>query len=176
LPSLSVDFTDNSTGNITEQKWFFGDGTILSNTANPNHQFNNYGSNDTTFNVELIVATGNGCRDTSNATITVHPYINAKFTPDFTKGCADLDITLVNKSSGAINSYEWDWGDGSGTTALPNPGTHTYTNATDNTIFDTIQLVVDNAAGCTDTARQPIEIYPIADATFMPHLFQDVIR
>src|SRR6056297_694668 len=163
---LPVTFQDTSTGAIAEQKWFMGDGTVINNQLNPVHQFENYSGADTTFNVQLIIASTNGCQDTAQNNITVHPYIKAGFTPNKIKGCADLEISVIDQSLGPVSTYEWDWGDG----ALPvngsGPHSHTYTNATSGTLLYTAQQVVFNAAGCSDTITQLFEVYPEPDATF----------
>ncbi len=161
-----VTFTDTSTGPITSKKWNFDDGTIYNNVDDTIHIFQNFSSTDSVFTVQQTIQSQHGCKDTASIGINVHPSVRAVFSSSKNSGCADLDISLTDQSLGPITLYEWDWGDGSLINPNPTPGTHTYINNTDNTLSHTIELVVENAAGCTDTMQQSIEIYPKADATF----------
>ncbi|PLX24369.1 MAG: hypothetical protein C0599_02335, partial [Salinivirgaceae bacterium] len=161
-----VTFTDTSIGPITSKKWNFSDGTILNNIGNTTHTFQNFNNADELYTVYQIVNGAAGCSDTATIDINVHPAVFAAFSSDKIKGCADLDVIFTNQSSGPIASYEWNWGDGSPLEVGSGPVNHTYTNPTSNSLFHTSQLVVENAAGCSDTVQQEIEVYPIADATF----------
>jgi len=53
-----VQFTDQSTGNITSWAWDFGDGTPMSTEQNPRHFYNKNGSHSVTLTVN-----GPGCED-----------------------------------------------------------------------------------------------------------------
>lgn len=163
---LTVNFEDLSTGIVADQKWLFGDGTVANNNLLIAHEFKNFSSTDTTYTTQLIVASASGCRDTAEVTTTVHPAINASFSPNYIKGCADLDVLILNQSGGAIDTYEWNWGDGSPLEYVATPLGHTYINPTNATITRNLQLVVFNAANCSDTTMHPIQIYPVADASF----------
>jgi gliding motility-associated-like protein len=59
LANTPVTFTDNSTGNVTNWHWDFGDGDS-SNIQNPVHIYPNNGN----YNITLIVTDTNGCSDT----------------------------------------------------------------------------------------------------------------
>jgi gliding motility-associated-like protein len=161
-----VTFTDTSIGPIISKKWDFSDGTILNNIGNTTHTFQNFNNADEIYTVYQTVVGATGCSDTATYDITVHPAIFAGFSSNRIKGCSDLDVVFTDQSLGPVSTYEWDWGDGSPLEVAAGPVTHTYTNNTDVSVFRTSQQVVFNAAGCSDTAQQLIEIYPIADATF----------
>lgn len=59
LANTPVTFTDNSTGNVVNWSWDFGDGDS-SNIQNPIHIYPNNGN----YNITLIVTDTNGCSDT----------------------------------------------------------------------------------------------------------------
>lgn len=115
--SNPVTFTDNSTGNVDEWHWDFGD-KLSSVEQNPSHVFDGLGK----FTVTLI-ALSNGCADT----ITMKDEVNV-LPPvslfSVQHNCTDkFKIDLKDKSVGATG-VEWDFGDGS-SSALPSPS-HTY--------------------------------------------------
>ncbi len=122
-PTLTVNFTDQSTGDITGWSWDFGDGGT-STLQNPSHDYVNPGN----YTVSLTV-TGPGGSDTNTKTnyITVEdPAVTANFSGTPTSGDAPLDVAFTDNSTGA-SSWSWDFGDG-GTSTAQNP-THTYTVA-----------------------------------------------
>ena len=64
---LTVEFTDNSTGDNLTYLWNFGDGNT-SNLTNPNHIYSGSGN----FTITLTAYTNSACQiDTSTATISV---------------------------------------------------------------------------------------------------------
>ncbi|HHM01873.1 MAG TPA: PKD domain-containing protein [Caldithrix abyssi] len=139
-PTLTVNFTDQSSGDITDWSWDFGDGTT-STLQNPTHDYANPGS----YTVSLTV-TGPGGSDTNtkNNYITVEdPAVTADFSGTPTSGDAPLDVAFTDNSTGA-SSWSWDFGDGATSTAQ-NP-THTYTVAG----VYTVTLTASNSCG-TDT-------------------------
>ena len=120
---LTVDFTDLSTGNITDWSWTFGDGGT-STLQNPSYLYTSPG----TYSVSLVI-TGPGGSDTviKPAYITVDlpaPVAGLSGTP--TSGVAPLTVDFTDLSTGTITDWLWDFGDG-GTAALQNP-THLYTS------------------------------------------------
>lgn len=136
-PTLTVNFTDQSTGDITDWSWDFGDGAT-STAQNPTHDYANPG----TYTVSLTV-TGPGGSDTNTKTdyITVEdPAVTADFSGTPTTGDAPLDVSFTDQSTGAT-SWSWDFGDG-GTSTAQNP-THTYTTAG----VYTVTLTASNACG-----------------------------
>jgi PKD repeat protein len=128
---LTVQFTDQSSGPIESYLWDFGDG-VTTNERNPRHTFNEA----RLYNVILSVQ-GPGGTDRKRMTIVVQdqqiPAPVADFSPKSTSGNAPYTVQFDNNSSGQINSYEWDFGDGtSSSDANPvhvyqTPGTYTVT-------------------------------------------------
>ncbi len=75
-------FYDNSSGNIVNWQWNFGDGNSSASGSTVTHIFNNIG----TYLVTLIVTDDNGCSDTYIDTVIVNDiftiYVPNAFTPD----------------------------------------------------------------------------------------------
>jgi PKD repeat protein len=119
--NLNYSFTSLSTGSPTSYAWTFGDGGT-STLQNPTHLYANVG----TFQVCLI--TTNACgADTFcvPVTVTCQPPTAA-----FTNSASNLTVTFANTSTGNPTTYQWNFGDGSGTSIQTNP---TYTYATPGT-------------------------------------------
>ena len=121
---LTIQFSDLSTGPINIWAWDFGDGST-SNLQNPEHVYTEAGS----YNVTLTVIGPGGTDSSSCAScITVtSPAPVASFDVSQTSGDYDLPVTFTSTSTGPVDSYLWDFGDGSSSTEA-NP-THTYTEA-----------------------------------------------
>lgn len=143
---LSVAFTDNSTaisGTIVGWQWDFGDGGTA-NGPNPIYTYAQSGNYDVT----LIVSDNQGCADT----LTIPNYINptfpsASFSSNDTLACPGSLVSFTNTSTGVGNTYLWDFGDGTTSTAV-NP-VHVYPNNTGNyTVF----LTVTDINGCVSTS------------------------
>lgn len=99
----TVNFTDLSSGNITNWAWTFqGGNPPTSNQQNPMVTWNTPG----TKNVTLTI-TGAGGSNANTKTIEILPIPSANFT--FTVN--GLEVTFTNTSTNAT-SYEWDFGDG----------------------------------------------------------------
>ena len=119
----AVQFTDNSTGNITTRFWAFGDDTNTSTEQNPVHIYTSPG----TYTVNLTVSNAYG-EDTESkvAYIDVVGYPPAaNFTANVTEGNAPLTVQFTDESTGDITDWFWNFGDGN-TSDVQNP-TYTYT-------------------------------------------------
>ena len=143
---VPVDFTDLSTGNITEWQWDFGDGGTAS-TQNPTHVYEDTGY----FNVRLVIG-NNGCYDTIRFTNYIHikPPI-ANFVADF--NCADPRTQIFTDRSIGADEWHWDFGDGTGST-VQSP-THVYA---DTGIYTVTLLVRNNTTGCDYTRQYTINV------------------
>ncbi|UCE25474.1 MAG: PKD domain-containing protein, partial [Candidatus Zixiibacteriota bacterium] len=121
---LTVSFTDQSTGGPTSWSWDFGDGVGTSAQQNPDYTYNNAG----TYTVTLTATNACGS-DIEQKTdyITVDPCVapTADFTGTPTSGCDPLTVDFTDQSTGNPNAWNWDFGDGVGTSAEQNPS-YTY--------------------------------------------------
>tara|TARA_B100000809_G_scaffold159282_1_gene156660 strand:- start:4263 stop:7664 length:3402 start_codon:yes stop_codon:yes gene_type:complete len=138
-------FTNNSTGNITQSHWAFGDGTT-SNSTNPNHSFTVNGTFVVVLTINDSLSAGS-CTDFFFDTVTVTGVAvplqcSSGFViyPDTLTG----DITVVNSATGSNLTYLWDYGDGN-TSTLQTPN---YTYATSGPFY--LCLTIDDGAGCSN--------------------------
>lgn len=126
LPNTLVNFTDRSylSSGTLNYNWHFGDILSTSNTStnqHPSHIYTDSGN----YTVKQIVTSNFGCTDTFENTIYVHPRKPIpSFDIDVSEGCKPLTVTFTNTSTYG-DSYEWDFGDGNGSTEKD--PTHTYT-------------------------------------------------
>jgi len=141
--SMTVQFTDISYGMNSEWLWDFGDGNF-SSEQNPIHTY----YYEDTFNVCLTVSSIWGpCQDTycDDVIIDVSPNCEANFVyeqnPD-----NPLEFMFNDASYGDIESWEWDFGDGT-SSDLQNP-IHTYTDEGE---FEVCLTIFDDWGPCEDT-------------------------
>jgi len=122
---LTINFTDQSLGKVTEWTWDFGD-DHLSKEKNPSHEFNKTG----VFSVSLSVTGPTGTHSVSRSGyIVVSPKpqpLVAKFVLTPASGDAPLLIQCTDESSGLANRYLWEFGDGA-VSESHNPS-HRYTS------------------------------------------------
>lgn len=145
---LTVQFTNLSTGTISNYQWDFGDGTAFDTRTNPSHTFLNTG----TYSVKLTV-TGPGGIDS----LTRSGYIvvggaqpQASFTATPVAGVSPLTVNFSNLSASAT-SYFWEFGDGqTSTSASP---AHVYVNTSGQTQMYSVRLTASNGAQ-TDTMER----------------------
>jgi gliding motility-associated-like protein len=147
-------FNDNSTGDgthpITTWIWNFGDGNTTTFNAPP--FFHNY-TTPGTYDVILKVIDSKGCIDSiKHAASVIISKPLAKFATPDSLSCPGKTINFTNSSTGPNLTYKWDFGDAATSTAT-NP-THQYT-------IDgnyTVQLIVTDKYGCTDTTVRLVKI------------------
>ena len=119
---LTVRFTNQSQGQINSYLWTFGDGTT-SSEINPVKTFTQAGA-------YLVTLTVTGAGGVSNVSRTIsvssiNPPV-ASFIVDKSSGEAPLTVVFTNRSTGNINSFFWDFGDGE--TSTQTSPTHTFTS------------------------------------------------
>jgi gliding motility-associated-like protein len=143
---LSWTFSSTTTSSepVTSYQWDFGDGGT-STLANPTHIFN-----EGVYNIQLIITTASGCRDTvivpQGIKAGIRPAANFSATPR--DMCAETAAVFTDLSTGTVTHWIWDFGDG-GTSTVQNP-THTYN---DTGYFAVTLIAINN--GCRDTIVFP---------------------
>ncbi|UKN01467.1 PKD domain-containing protein [Paracrocinitomix mangrovi] len=156
---LDVSFTNTSPNNPGDVfDWDLGNGNTF-NGQNPPNQTYVAAANDSIYTVQLIITTADGCVDSVETNVTVHPLPIADYTPLPDTACALDPIAFLNNSTGG-STYEWDFGDGTFSTAIS--PSHSYTLTGD----ISTQLVVTTAFGCTDTMTYDIYVDSIPTADF----------
>ncbi len=141
----AIQIDDASTTGVDIWNWDFGDGTS-STTETNSHLYSAEG----TYIVDLTSEdSGTSCQSSTSITVVVLPLPIPMFTVSPTLGCAPLDVTFVNTSSGGVN-YTWDFGNGN-TFIGQNPPIEQYGN---NGSYD-VSLTMTDTNGCTNTLIQP---------------------
>ena len=132
--------TVNSPDPVVSYFWDLGDGTT-STSPTPTNTYNTG-----LYNITLIVTTLGGCTDTVYvpAGIAADDKPVANFNANPRDVCAKFDVLFNDLSTGDINQWLWDFGDG-GTSTVQNPSHHYQ----DTGMF-TIRLIVWNN-NCPDT-------------------------
>ena len=143
-------------GSITSYQWSMGDGNSYTGT-NASHTYGTIG----TYQVQLIVTSSLGCTDTISHPVEIFALPVADFST--VPGCQNSTLPFTNLttiSSGSIQSYSWNFGDGT-STVQANP-THSYTTTT---TFN-VTLIATSNHGCRDTVVYPLTVYPLPIANF----------
>ncbi len=149
---LSVQFVDQSTGQVAQWAWDFGDGGG-SQDQNPQHTYATAG----TYPVTFTVTDPNGRSSQAQQQVTVTAPIQANFSAQPT----DLTVHFVDQSVGQIVSWAWDFGDGVGSSTDQNPQ---YTYAQAGTY--TVTLTVTDPNGRTSQAQQQVTLNAPIQAAF----------
>ncbi|HMJ46549.1 MAG TPA: PKD domain-containing protein, partial [Ferruginibacter sp.] len=150
---LVVTFLDQSTGSPTQWRWDLGNGTI-SFLQNPSVTYFNPGQ----YNIKLVIQNASGSDSiVKNQYITINAQPTVNFSGSILTGCFPLPVQFTDLSlagSGSIDSWQWDFGDGTSST-IRNPS-HTYTASGNYNV----SLRVRNSQGCykTLTRAQYIQI------------------
>ncbi|MEI6265300.1 MAG: PKD domain-containing protein [Sphingobacteriia bacterium] len=141
--------------------WNFGDGKTQAAGYNTVlHRYTNPGN----YEVQLILQDTNYCNapDTIRANIIVPSVIKAAFNYGASAACTPVTIGFTNNSTGANNSYRWNFGDGNSSTQM-NPS---YRYSTPGTY--TVQLIATDNNSCNkaDTTTQTITLASSAQAVY----------
>lgn len=158
---LDVAFTNNTTANPGDVWfWDFGNGNT-SSSQNPANETYVAASNDSIYDVWLVVTSSAGCTDSLLQQITVHPLPMADFTALPDTVCALEPVGFLNNSVGG-STFNWDFGDGN-TSTIISPS-HSYTTAG----TYTVELIASTPFGCTDTITQIVVVdsIPFSDFSF----------
>ncbi|MBI2280488.1 MAG: PKD domain-containing protein [Bacteroidetes bacterium] len=158
--TIFADLSNANGGIITNWNWDFTDnGSVDNTTQNPTNGYPAAGS----YIVELMVQTALGCMDSITKTVTVNPIPVANFSaPDVCLNTTTAFTDLSTVTTGTIQSYFWDFADGSGTDTLPSPN---YLYGAANTY--NVSLTVTSDSNCINTIVIPVTVFnnPIAAFT-----------
>ena len=141
----------NAPGVLSTWNWDFGDGNT-STEQNPVHIY----LADTTYTITLIVTSSDGCLDTLSKQLVVYPVPVANFAK---QNVCEYDtaffVDLSTLNTGLIVAWNWDFGDGSGTSIVQSPY---YEYASHGVYW--VELIVTTDNGCVDTLSRQITIHP----------------
>lgn len=143
--------TVEDASSVNGWQWDFNDGLPFSYVQNPNHSFVQAGNYD----VELIVQTNEGCRDTLARQVWVNPTPIISISgadvchgeeTEFTNSSIPQDATIVS----------WDWAFGDGQSSVGPQAAHTY--ATHGNY--TVTLTAESDSGCTASGNTMVRAFP----------------
>jgi len=132
--------------------WNFGDGDTSSKT-NGSHSYSDTG----VFNVNLIIISSDGCRDSLEKAVLIKPKPIADFNVNDSIQCFSSHSFIFTSTSMPIFpplSHLWDFSDGD--TSLSQDPVHLYTACGD---FK-VRLMVTSDSACADTAEKTIRVIP----------------
>lgn len=161
----------NTTNNIDFHTWDFDDGNS-SSEEEPVHTYDN----DGTYDVELMVETNHGCRDSITESVTVHPRPQPVIDNNLLEDCSPLCFTLNSEST--INNpstmVEYNWylnGELAQSSAEGFYDDCLYNDSDDTQVYD-VKLRVESNEGCADSVQidDMLTVYhnPTADFTYSP--------
>ena len=158
---LSVQFADVSQGPVDSWEWNFGNGMLWQGQWAPAVEYVNNTSQLKTYSVSLKVGDGNGNTDTETRVnyITVYPQnSSSQLTADFQFDQVNLGapsvVNFINLSTGDGLQYQWDFDDGSNSTAVS--PVHQFNSPG---FFD-VKLKVTDQYGDIDEIEKVIYVYP----------------
>lgn len=147
-PPLNVTFQDASPAPITKWNWSFGDGSTGTGSTTT-HQYNSAGN----FNVSVVFTDNNGCEGkiAKPAVIKIQqPTVKITSVP--AGGCIPYtyiptaDVTSVD----GVDTYTWDFGDGTVVTGTNPSPQHIYANVG----VYTVKVTIKTKGGCTISATE----------------------
>ncbi len=148
VPLLLRNTSRATTGTVlTGFRWFFHD-EATSVEENPIRTYDSPGA----YPLILVAENDLNCTDTLTQRIVVHEIPEAGIATADPFVEAFVPVQFFSTSLGDIRAYDWDFGDGT-RSSEENP-IHTY----DSIKPYTVQLVVTNTLGCTDTLRQRFDL------------------
>jgi PKD repeat protein len=155
-PTIFTDFTTVPNGAVSAWQWAFGNGAT-SVSQNPNVVY----SEDSIYNVTLIVTAVGGCTDTAIKPVAVFPLpLPLAVVQDV---CLGEEVFFLDSSVvpiGSIDEWTWDFGDGN-TSTEQNP-THLFANAQ----AYVYSLTVESNNGCIAQSSGSVNVRPLPVSDF----------
>src|SRR5258708_3696490 len=164
-------FSYPSKNGVNQWKWSF-DGGDSSSLQNPPMHFYSVVTDSIIGpkKVQLIVSNG-FCSDTASVSILLNNGITAAFEAPNILCPKDAAVFKNNSTGVTINSYTWDFGDGTGSTDSL-PADHLFPLTGVEKKYG-VMLIVGNNYGCRDTAVQQIDVlrscYIAVPSAFTPN-------
>lgn len=170
---------------ITNTKWDFGDGTVVSNKKNPEHSFPGPGQ----YNVSLIVTNNNGCIDTIGIKVNLEPppklAIGSNSTMSMSEAnpfsdglpdgilpskiyqntdsnyviCVNTNLQFKDATTLPNSSgkiVSWNWNFGDGDSSVIQNPSHLYATTG---IYD-LRFIAKTTFGCEDTLKRKVIVLP----------------
>jgi PKD repeat protein len=148
----AVQFTDTSTGGPTSWQWNFGDGGT-STAQNPSHTYASSGS----YTIVLTVRNTSGSTSATQViSVLPSPTFAASFTYSPASPAAGQAVQFTDTSTGGPTSWQWNFGDGTASTAqnpshiYETPAAYTVTLTARNSSYSDIAVQTLNVTSVTD--------------------------
>lgn len=157
--SKASNFTQTITPMVTNYllNWNFGNGDSFTGN-NPNYVYPVPG----TYSVTATLTTDSGCVSSQTKISTIHPSPYIAFS--FNNACDTDSVSITNQStvSSGTNSYLWNFGNNTTSTAINPTLVYSLPN-----IYN-IKLIATTNKGCIDSLSKPISIFdsPITNFSF----------
>ncbi len=149
---------------INSWNWNFGDGSLASTLQNSKHKYPTVAT-ITNYNVRLIITDSVGCKDTAINQQIIYPPVLAEFITDTVCSNFPVQVTDISQSAyGNITAWNWNFGNGSGTSNVQNPN-YTYPSSLNDTSYN-VRLIATDILGCKDTIFHPLLVHPLPIANF----------
>jgi|GEM_PF-637125 len=155
-----VNQSSNANGTFT---WDFGDGSPVSQSAQPSHLYETAADANSVYTISLHATSTYGCEDSVNHDVEVHATPLADMEVVREEGCYPLEVTFANQSVGG-DMYYWTYGTGLNSTETESEHTVEYFNPTNNIVTYTAVLTVSTEAGCSSQDVTYIEVLPEVEA------------
>lgn len=158
-PTAFQDLSVSGGGNIVGWSWNFGDGTGTSTDRNPVYTYALPGI----YQVTLTIRDQRGSTAVATRSVVVYRPPQANF--DFGIVCAGEATRFTDMSTGFISpvvSWQWDFGDGSGSASVASP---VYTFGGAGTYV--VRLRVTDANGCRHEITKPVLVRQLPTARFV---------
>lgn len=158
-------FTDSSSvpapSSITNYVWRWGDNSTNGATQNPSHLYSNEGQHSVT----LVTTTNKGCKDSITKSVTVFGIPVSAYTAN--DKCLSDSILFLNSSTnpptGTIESWTWNFGDGTPADTINWSTNHLYSAAGTYTVT---LITYSSLLGCSDTITDSVTVFPMPNANF----------
>jgi len=144
-----INFFHGGGNGVNSWNWNFGNS--ISTSQNPSGIL--FPANGQ-YPVQLIV--GNGfCKDSIRTVITLNNEVKANFNVS-SEICPQDKVEIINISTGSIDSWQWNFGNGN-TSTQKNPLPYQYVNTAMDTYYSISLIAVNTNLGCSDTVTKTVK-------------------
>ncbi len=155
--------------NVQSYAWHFGDGSDTASLANLPHTFYNDGTEEISYDVELVATSVNQCTDTAKLNVKVFPKPISNFELSNDTVCSPFNVVITDLSSESAipDGYIWNFDDGA-SDYTNTVSSHIFQSTSNIEIDRNVSLIVENNFGCTDTTIKTLVVKPNITANFSP--------
>lgn len=156
-----IQFINQTTGNVADVYWNFGDNAFLPAFPNTTSTLNDptftyFTSAFSPYTVTLGITDPAGCYEQVQTVIVVRDKPSANFTATTVCEGQATDFTDASTVNGStVDTWQWNFGDGAGTSSMANPS-YPYVQ----TGVYQAELMVETDHGCKDTIAQNVIVNP----------------